>query len=166
MGGDRVIKIEAPDTEFYRKGNNNIINHIYGKALVGRSEPTVLKIRKIELTEPKYNIEVIDGKLEVEGCVNDLSGVQMFSPTKMQIAPNPAEDAITLSISTQEEGNFRIEIYDYTGKIVLKDNFKRTSITLETIDLTYDTSTLGNGTYTVQLITQWTKLNKQVVIMK
>lgn len=166
VGSDRVIRIKSPETEFYRKGNNNIINHIYGKALVGRSAPTILKIRKIELTDPKYNIEVIDGKLTVEGCVNDLSGVQMFIPTKMQIAPNPAEEAITLSIITQEEGNFRIEIYDYTGKIVLKDDFKRTSKTLETIDLTYDTRTLGNGTYTVQLITQWTKLSKQVVIMK
>jgi len=165
-GSERVLRISAPEREIVRQGNNNIINYIYGKALVGRSEASILKIREILISEPKYYTELIDGKLTVEGCVNDLSGVQMFSPTKLQIVPNPAGDAITLSIVTQEEGNFRIEIYDYSGKIVLKDDFKRTTKALETIELTYNTRDFGNGTYTVQLITQWTKLSKQVVIMK
>jgi hypothetical protein len=164
LGSDRIITIKAPEAEFTPL--NKIINYIYGKALVGRSEATPLKIISVTLTEPKYYIETIIGELTVEGCVNDLSGVQMFKPTSLSVAPNPARDEITLSISTQEQGNFRIEIYDIHGKIVHKDDFKRSANVLEIIEFNVNTKSIGNGTYTIQLITPWNKLSEQVMIMK
>lgn len=164
LGSDRIITIKAPEAEFTPQ--NKIINYIYGKALVGRSEATPLKIISITLSEPKYYFETINGELTVEGCVNDLSGVQMFKPTSLSVAPNPARDEITLSISTQEQGNFRIEIYDIHGKIVHKDDFKRSANVLEIIEFNVNTKSIGNGTYTIQLITPWNKLSEQVMIMK
>ncbi|MCO5250551.1 MAG: T9SS type A sorting domain-containing protein [Candidatus Kapabacteria bacterium] len=164
LGADRIITIKAPEAEFTPQ--NKIINYIYGKALVGRSEATALKINSVTFSEPKYYSETINGELTVEGCVNDLSGVQMFKPTALTVAPNPARDEITLSISTQEQGNFRIEIYDIHGKIVHKGDFKRGSNTLEIIEFNVNTKSIGNGTYTIQLITPWNKLSEQVMIMK
>jgi hypothetical protein len=164
LGSDRIITIKAPEAEF--TPINKIINYIYGKALVGRSEATPLKIISVTLSEPKYYTETINGELTVEGCVNDLSGVQMFKPTSLSVAPNPARDEITLSISTQEQGNFRIEIYDIHGKIVHKDDFKRSANVLEIIEFSVNTKSIGNGTYTIQLITPWNKLSEQVMIMK
>jgi hypothetical protein len=164
LGSDRIITIKAPEAEFTPQ--NKIINYIYGKALVGRSEATPLKIISITLSEPKYYFETINGELTVEGCVNDLSGVQMFKPTALTVAPNPARDEITLSISTQEQGNFRIEIYDIHGKIVHKDDFKRSANVLEIIEFSVNTKSIGNGSYTIQLITPWNKLSEQVMIMK
>jgi hypothetical protein len=164
LGSDRIITIKAPEVEFTPL--NKIINYIYGKALVGRSEATPLKIISVTLTEPKYYSETINGELTVEGCVNDLSGVQMFKPTALTVAPNPARDEITLSISTQEQGNFRIEIYDIHGKIVHKDDFKRSANVLEIIEFSVNTKSIGNGSYTIQLITPWNKLSEQVMIMK
>ncbi|MBS3999121.1 MAG: T9SS type A sorting domain-containing protein, partial [Desulfobulbaceae bacterium] len=158
------ITIKAPAAEF--SPQNKIINYIYGKALVGRSEATALKINSVTLDEPKYYSETINGELTVEGCVNDLSGIQMFKPTALTVAPNPARDEITLSISTQEQGNFRIEIYDIHGRIVHKGDFKRAANTLEILEFNVNTKSIGSGTYTIQLITPWNKVSQQVMIMK
>ena len=166
VGNDRIMKIQAR-AEFEKlNGELKPVNIIYGQALIGRSETVPLIIQNVDFPNERYYPEYQNGSLKIDGCVNDLSGIQIFKPTTLKVAPNPAESDLKVSVGTQEEGSFSIIIYDFQGCEVAKSEFKRSDKTYEEKDYTFNISGLGTGVYSVHLTAPWTMKREQLVIVK
>ena len=166
VGNVRILKIQA-SAEFEKlSGDLKPINIIYGQALIGRSDTVPLTIQNVGFTNERYYPEYQNGSLKIDGCVNDLSGIQIFKPTTLQVAPNPADGDLKVTVGTQEEGNFSIIIYDFQGREVAKSEFSRNNRIYEEKDYTFNISGLGTGVYSVHLTAPWTLKREQLVIVK
>jgi hypothetical protein len=163
IGNERVIKITS-DGEFRREKSE--INVIFGKALLGRSESSQIRINDVALSKDRYFPEHLNGSLTVDGCVNDITTIQMFTPTKMTISPNPSDGELKVSIGTQEEGSFSLIVFDVQGIEVFRSEFTRNDRTFEQKDYNINTQNLGNGIYTIHLTAPWTLLREQVVVVR
>ena len=166
VGNDRILKIKA-SAEFEKlSGDLNPVNIIYGQALIGRSETVPLTIQNVDFPNNRYFSEYQNGSLKIDGCVNDLSGIQIFKPTTMKVAPNPADGDLKVTVGTQEEGSFSIIIYDFQGREVLKSEFKRNNRVYEENDYLFNISGLGTGVYSVHLTAPWTLKRERLLIVK
>ncbi len=163
VGNERIIKIKA-DGDFSQTKSE--INVIFGRALLGRSETSQIKIKEAKLTKDRYFAGFNNGTLKIDGCVNDLSGIQIFKPTTMKVAPNPADGDLKVTVGTQEEGSFSIIIYDFQGREVAKSEFKRSDKIYEENDYKFNITGLGTGVYSVHLTAPWTLKREQLVIVK
>jgi len=163
IGIEKIIKVKA-DGSFNQSKSE--INVIYGKALLGRSESSQIRINDVALSKDRYFPEHLNGSLTVDGCVNDITTIQMFTPTKMTISPNPTDGELKVSIGTQEEGSFRLVIFDVQGREVYRSEFTRNERTFEQKDYNINTQNLGNGIYTIHLTAPWTLLREQVVVVR
>jgi len=160
------LKIQA--TAEFEKLNGELkpVNIIYGQALIGRSETVPLTIQNVDFPNNRYFPEYQNGSLKIDGCVNDLSGIQIFKPTTMKVAPNPADDDLKVTVVTQEEGSFSIVIYDFQGREVAKSEFKRSNKIYEEKDYTFNINGLGTGVYSVHLTAPWTLKREPLLIVK
>ena len=163
---NRVIKIKSI-TEFKEKIDSLFqINYIYGMSLMGRKEIIPLTIDYVNFTNSRYYPEYINGSLKIENCLNNISTIQMFIPTKLSIAPNPTDGDIKMSIGTQEKGSFKIEIYDIQGQSIYSKEFIKSDSKYEEFEYYYDTKELGSGVYSIHLTSPWNILRQQLVISK
>jgi hypothetical protein len=166
IGNVRILKIQA-SAEFEKlSGDLKPINVIYGQALIGRSESVPIVIEDVKFSNERYFPEYQNGTLKIDGCVNDLSGIQIFKPTTLKVAPNPADGDLKVSVGTQEEGSFSIIIYDFQGREVAKSEFNRNIRIYEENDYTFNIKGLGTGIYSVHLTAPWTMKMEQLVIVK
>jgi hypothetical protein len=120
----------------------------------------------VDFPNERYYPEYQNGSLKIDGCVNDLSGIQIFKPTTLKVAPNPADGDLNVTVGTQEEGSFSIIIYDFQGCEVAKSEFTRNNRIYEENDYTFNISGLGTGVYSVHLTAPWTLKREQLVIVK
>jgi len=104
--------------------------------------------------------------LNVDGCVNDITAIKMFAPTKMSISPNPSDGELKISIGTQEQGSFSLVVFDIQGREVYRTDFTKTDKIFEQKDLNINTLNLRNGIYTIHLTAPWTLLREQVVVVR
>ena len=163
VGNERVIKIKA-DGEFMQTKSE--INVIYGNALLGRSEVSPIIINDVKLSQNRYFPEYLNGSLNVDGCVNDITAIKMFSPTRMSISPNPSDGELKVSIVTQEQGSFSLVVFDIQGREVFRTAFSKSDKTFEQKDFNINTLQLGNGIYTIHLTAPWTMHREQVVVVR
>ena len=165
-GNDRILTIHAR-AEFEKLSIDlKPINIIYGQALIGRSESVPLVIENVIFPNSRYFPENLNGSLLLEGCVNDISGLQIFKPTTLKVAPNPADGDLKVTVGTQEEGTFSIIIYDFQGREVVKSEFSRLNKIYEEKDFSFNINNLGTGMYSVHLTAPWTIKREQLVIVK
>jgi hypothetical protein len=166
VGNYRILKIKA-SAEFEKLSSElKPVNIIYGQALIARSETVPLTIQNVDFTNDRYFPEYQNGSLKIDGCVNDLSGIQIFKPTTMKVAPNPADGDLKVTVATQEEGSFSIIIYDFQGREVAKSEFKRSNKIYEENDYKFNISVLGTGVYSVHLTAPWTLKRERLLIVK
>ena len=163
VGNERVIKVKA-DGDFLQEKSE--INVIYGRALLGRSEVSQIKINNAKFTKDRYFAGYTNGTLKVDDCLNDIKSLKMFTPTKMTISPNPSDGELKVSIGTQEQGSFSLVVFDLQGREVYRTEFSKSDKTFEQKDYNINTLNLGNGIYTIHLTAPWTLLREQVVVMR
>jgi hypothetical protein len=166
IGQSRILKIKGV-TEFKEKKDSLLpINYIYGMALAGRKEIIPLTIDSVNFTNKRYYPEFVNGSLKIEGCVINIRPIQLFNPTKLSIAPNPTDGDIKMSVETQEQGSFKIEIFDIQGQSIYSKEFTKSNSNYEEFEFNYDTKELGSGVYSVHLSSPWHILRQQLVISK
>jgi hypothetical protein len=108
-----------------------------------------------------YSVKVTD----INGCsntsspvlvtVNNCAGIDAIETSFVKIYPNPTSDLLTIS-SSNYLGNYKIELYDNTGKLVKE-------YTSNENETTISVNEFANGAYTIKLIgdnvTETSKLN-------
>lgn len=82
--------------------------------------------------------------------------------TKINIYPNPSNGKFTINIESNKSEEYRLEIYNLNGKVVLKNTFKakKNKIINEEIDL----SSLGKGSYITLFTTDEYNTSKSIII--
>ncbi|MDD1444040.1 T9SS type A sorting domain-containing protein, partial [Dolichospermum sp. ST_sed3] len=166
VGQNRILKIKSV-AEFHEKFDPLFpINYIYGMALVGRKELIPLTIDSVNFSNKRYYPEFINGSLKIEGCVINIRPIQMFNQTKLSITPNPSDGDIKISVETQEQGSFKIEIFNIQGQNIYSKEFTKSNLINEEFDYYFDTTEMGSGVYSVHLTSPWHIIRKQLVISK
>ncbi len=163
VGDNRVIKIRAIGS-FYH--NTTVINTLYGQSLIGGADIVPISLTEVNISKPNYQYIIEDGNLSVTGCVNTLSEILIFSPTKLTISPNPSFQDIDISISSQEEGHFQLLIIDILGNVIYKQTYDKSNRNYEQQSYHLSSEQLINGTYNVLLISPWYRLSEQLLIMR
>ena len=118
---------------------------------------------------PTWNCDPVQGCIDVgtaglgtynteQECIDDATNpcsgstaINENSDNKFELFPNPAQDVLNI------EGNFKnVEIYDVFGKLVLaSDNKSEVNI-----------SSLANGSYYVNILTQDAVIKRKVTVTK
>ena len=92
-------------------------------------------------------------------CVDFNNKLTLFS-----IAPNPADDFITVTLSTPDEGDFSIECYNAQGKVCSKQVFTNVTAGIQQIQI--ETHNLSVGIYTLRVKKGAKKIDSQFIISR
>ncbi len=76
------------------------------------------------------------------------------------IFPNPAKDFVTINVTSNQRGDFSIEVFDIVGQKLDEVDFKNTS----EINFAYRTSTLPNGVYLFNIRNGVSKTTKKITV--
>ncbi|MEN9699381.1 MAG: hypothetical protein RLZZ301_579 [Bacteroidota bacterium] len=79
----------------------------------------------------------------------------------LEVAPNPASDATTLSFNVKNTSDVVVTIVDMTGKVVATET--RTGV-IGTQNVTVNTSNLTSGMYTASVIANGVKVSKKLAV--
>ncbi len=143
-----------------------VLFHLNGDVLFSPRMTTPIHIEFIE-SEASLSVTTRDGSLTLDSlCQVPIRGIQQYTPTRMSISPNPTDGELKVSIGTQEEGSFRLVIFDVQGREVYRTEFTKSDKTFEQKDYNINTQNLGNGIYTIHLTAPWTLLREQVVVVR
>lgn len=99
-----------------------------------------------------YTNHVIDECIEpcVYTCtpnwVEKLPSPQSYYYTDLEVAPNPADDRVSISFYSDYEGSITLSIYDISGNVVKIDNFIKSNRQFEK---NVDVSSFAAGTYLI-----------------
>ncbi|MBX3042974.1 MAG: T9SS type A sorting domain-containing protein [Candidatus Kapabacteria bacterium] len=143
-----------------------VLFHLKGDVLFSPRMTTPIHIEFIE-SEASLSITTRDGSLTLDSlCQVPIRGIQQFAPTRMSVSPNPSGGELKVNIGTQEDGSFRLVIFDVQGREVYRTEFTKSDKTFEQKDYNINTQNLGNGIYTIHLTAPWTLLREQVVVVR
>ena len=96
------------------------------------------------------NPEFLDGTYTFEGLCT--LSVEDFSISNISVTPNPASDYITIDMPNAVT-DFTSELYDITGKMILKSN------NLETLDV----ANVKSGVYILKINTDTGSVSKRII---
>lgn len=143
-----------------------ILFSLKGDILFTLNKTTPIEIEYLT-SVASLDVTTNDGSLALNPmCIEQLRTIKSLIPTRLQVAPNPADGDLKVTIGTQEEGSFSIIIYDFQGREVAKQIFFRNSKTYEENELTFNLKEFSAGVYSVHLTAPWTILKEQLVIEK
>ena len=138
---------------------------ICGTALIGDDTLTSLILENFEWSE-KINVQKFNGSIINEACAIDIRNIQYFTPTSINITPNPVTDFMNVSVISQEKGTFVLELVNYEGRTILKDIWKRDKDDSEVKIFNISTNELPSGIYMFKLSSPWHVENSKVIIVK
>lgn len=96
--------------------------------------------------------------------INNVTGVaEMASKSSVDIFPNPGDGHLTVSITSPEEENFSIKIYNELGELMVENNDVRVKgVNNHPLNM----SAFPSGIYSVEIKNAKEKFTKQIVINK
>lgn len=161
----KTQQVEMDGKEIVVFQNQTELDSFCGRVLLGDVNKAQLIIEEFEWSSPFVYIEKKDGSLETKGlCVTDLSRVTSFQPTQMLVQPNPAQDKISVSINSEESGEFHLTLYNVTGSLIKSENWKADEASSKLYD--FDLSSFQSGVYFLVLKSPWNVISEKVLIVK
>ena len=138
MGSNFIAKIDEDSNVFTEKSRDRIAKII----------PSYFDYSALGYSEDAYK------DIELGSNSRSLSDNKGFS-----VYPNPSKGLFNYDIGDQNEGNYRIEVVDISGKVVLRTSAR--NINSRTLNLNH----ISNGVYIVNLI-KGQKLTESMKIIK
>lgn len=156
--------VDFKDSDIDISGDSTLINNICGNFNIGNIEKAEIVVDTV-ITNIAYRIEMLNGSITTDICSNGLRQVQLFNPTELKINPNPTSNGIIdISISTEENGRFILEVISSIGTVVWNNEFINAHNSLYTQEFTVPTDGLGNGIYFIRLHSPWQSCIRKVVV--
>ena len=159
---NRILNLKFDNLDFSVK--DTIIFYLSGTVLLADSNNTELAFSEIVCNDSNIVVNSNDGTLEVTSCAFDLSHVELFNPTSMNIMPNPANEEIGITISGDEEANYTLAIYNLQGICVASKNWVHKKS--ETSIFRFTSDNFSSGVYQVVLKSDWDAISKPLVVVK
>lgn len=132
-------------------------------ALLGDSNCTDLKVISVEWEDPYYPPLVVNEscRLCIFSCVRDLRQVQIFRKDRLSLSGQAGSDP-SLIIEVENEGNFRLQIYNLMGSEVFRRD-EKLGLGNHLLGISAD---LPTGTYICVLDTPTGRVIQKLVIVK
>jgi hypothetical protein len=88
--------------------------------------------------------------------INNLNAGELNMFSAVAIYPNPVTDNLIVDLSTVANEDVTIEIYDLSGKLLVKENNQNGSL------ISIDISNLSNGFYQIKLLSSTAQIMKRI----
>jgi hypothetical protein len=121
--------------------------YVYIKGMNAQGEPTGNEIKVTNALAPGFEPAVFNYPFVVKETVS--RGKQLAQALKCKIYPNPAQNEATLRYELQEVTLVNVEISDFTGKIVWKNQTQNQAPGFHSLSLPLEN--LPNGLYFARL---------------
>ena len=151
-GSQLVFGVETP-VESGGTAPNNTTGFQIGSNPNGQSAPSYISSVACSITTPSTTAAIGYPNMHIVMEVRDfLLSVDDFSMNKISVTPNPALNYININFP-KSISNFKTELYDITGKLVLKSH------NIEKLDL----SQLHSGVYLLRISTDDGSVTKRII---
>lgn len=160
----QIIEIEG-EAEHLDSAESTLAE-ICGEILLGDRDYSELSFESFAWSDSLIGYDTLNGRLFVTGvCRPSLTKIRQFRAPELNIYPTPVEGTCEFVINNLPEGNFRIDLVDITGKILLKMDSKNEKMGDE-VRIKADLTALPDGVYFARLTNGSGIINKLLVIRK
>lgn len=143
-----------------------LLTQIKGMSLLAENLTSDIKIESFEWSDDIL-VNTESGKFEAkEICQHNIRPIIAFLPTEASISPQPAHNFANVSIKTQEQGDFAVEIYSVNFALVHREAWVNKSPKIQNYDIKINTSNLADGFYFVVLQTPMGPKTYRLIVLK
>lgn len=96
--------------------------------------------------------------------IKDTPGSNQYDNLSLKLYPNPVSESAKIDITLPKQANVSIEVYDYSGKLVLNQNYGRLSNGNQTVSLTC--TSLPEGSYFVRVLANNQMATTKFIVVK
>ena len=162
-GQQRIITLSGNDITLTTSETQ--IGEICGDVLIGRRDQSPIDFITFNWTDEHLISDTTNGSLSIEGqCVRNLSRLNMFQATQMELSPNPAAESLDINIISEENGAFELSLYNLQGVEVESRSWQSDNKSNKNINI--DTENFADGAYIVMLKSPTEVLVKNIYILK
>ncbi len=170
IGGVRTVTISIPDSFIVNK-TNTVITELIGSTLLGNTDRTDLTFVNAELMDksgaPAANVTTQNGSILFRICRS--GGDRLLSPAfplAIQIIPNPASDAVEITVTALEKGLHTAELIDITGAVHKVYSWNAQNNNGNEYDVDMDISGISTGLYYIRVVSPTSTAIETVYIIK
>jgi len=146
-----------------------IITNLIGRPLLGNAESTPINWVDFNWDNAVAFgvVDTIPGALSIRVC--KAGGSRLLNPglpLTLSVAPNPASNEISISVTLLEVGRHTVDIYDVQGRAT---NIRNIDVSLDSekeIEFKYNISELSSGFYFIVVTSPTNKIVKPIYIVK
>ncbi len=164
--GERVISFSGENIKLTR--DTVYLMEMSGTVLNGEGGYTYFYIDEFSWKENLIEIDTYDGSLVMYGiCKQEISVIEQFEPAKMEVKPNPANELISVDISSDISGNYNLKIVSVIGvEIFETDWFEKYEFGKNYYrNIEYDISNIPSGVYFVIFSNPSGMISKQLIVL-
>ena len=96
--------------------------------------------------------------------IKDTPGSNTSKNLSLKLYPNPVTESANIDVTLIKQANVSVEVYDYSGKIVLNHNYGKLSNGNQTLSL--NCSSLTEGSYFVRVIANDQMATTKFIVVK
>ena len=125
--------------------------------------------RVIDLSEPHPGRRHAEsaGAFYFEGlCKKTYSIVDEAEPLGVKIQPNPSGSVVNFDVTSDEQGEYTIEIYSVNGTKIYSEKYYNPTMEAFNINRKVDLENISNGVYTLIVTSNYQKVVKPLLIFK
>ncbi len=143
-----------------------LLAEICGLVMLGDSL-TITQIERFNFKNSKICLETLNGNFAITGiCAIKSSKVVLHKETLLNLSPNPAENKVDISISTELSGEHRLMLFNIQGEKLFEESRFKINNSYDYLMFHIDLKNYSSGLYYVLLINDSGIIKKQLMILK
>ena len=126
------------------------IGELIGTIMLDTAKSTTFEILSVSVNDTNMKITSKNGSLTTKGvCARSIRPVRLFTPTTLELIPNPASDEVGINIQSSESGNFTLKIYSIEGVSIFSESWIKSDNVIRVIKL--NLNDIESGAYQIFL---------------
>lgn len=148
------------------KNRDTITFQLLGTALLGNNRINSINLFEASSLDTVLCLTQASGKMILDSiCVFELRKVEIFTPSNLEINPNPVNtDEIEISFEGEEQGTHSLNIYNVNGVLLDSRQWNNSKYSKKLFN--FNLTEYPNGFYYVVLKTPWNSVAKSLLIIK
>ena len=167
IGNKRVMTIE--DSNVILTKDDQVLTELIGTVLLSKNSSTIVQIDKMIWGNTWLSAITKDGSIKLSDDCHYPAGLSRLAQvTHASITPSPASDAAALTIESDENGDFKLNIFSINGEIIKNIEFNANNPELKVNKYFYiiDLTKFPSGIYSINLLTPTQQLRTAFSVLK
>lgn len=141
-----------------------IVHEMSGMVLLSDDLEYEIGINPIKMNNPFVELEIQPGLMTIDSiCMFDLRKIEYQQPVELKVTPNPAREAINISVIAETESQIKLELVSSEGKQIHSDNWTQSA---SEMTFTIPTDNIPSGVYQLRLQSNDRIITKQVIVVR